>query len=104
LRNYWKCLHSAIISSHNANNSFRVLQALSTLNTCRQVCVSATEMPRWCRRSALTYHSGCKYRSKWEKPFIWVRKAAPMDYYANCGTIVPEVCNLTNHEKSEKHL
>jgi len=22
---------------------------------------------------------------------------------ANCGTIVPKVCNLTNHEKSEKH-
>ena len=23
-----------------------------------------------------------------------------MDKYANCGTILPKVCNLTNHEKS----
>jgi len=27
----------------------------------------------------------------------------PMDQYANRGTIVPKVRNLTNHEKSEKH-
>jgi len=27
----------------------------------------------------------------------------PMDQYANCGTIVSKVCNLTNHEKSKKH-
>ena len=27
----------------------------------------------------------------------------PMDRYANCGTIVTKVCNLTKHEKPEKH-
>ena len=27
----------------------------------------------------------------------------PMDQYANYGTIVPKVCNLTNHANSEKH-
>jgi len=27
----------------------------------------------------------------------------PMDQYSNCRTIVPDVYNLTNHEKSEKH-
>jgi len=26
----------------------------------------------------------------------------PMDQYTNCRTIVPKVCNLINHEKSEK--
>jgi len=26
----------------------------------------------------------------------------PMDQYANCGTILPKVCNFTNHEKSGK--
>jgi len=25
-----------------------------------------------------------------------------MDKYANCGTILPKVCNFTNHEKSGK--
>ena len=28
---------------------------------------------------------------------------AELDQYANCGTTVPKVCNLTNHEKSERH-
>jgi len=27
----------------------------------------------------------------------------PMDQCANCRTIVPKVCNRTNHEKSEKY-
>jgi len=27
-----------------------------------------------------------------------------MDQYANCGTIVPKVCNLTKHEKPESNL
>jgi len=31
------------------------------------------------------------------------RRQLPVDQYANCRTIVPEVCNLTNHEKSEKY-
>ena len=33
---------------------------------------------------------------------VWVQKLS-MDQYANCGTIVFKVCNLKNHEKSEKH-
>jgi len=27
----------------------------------------------------------------------------PMDQYGNYGTILPNVCNFINHEKSEKH-
>ena len=46
-----------------------------------------------------SYDSDRKYRSEWQR--VSCRKL-PMDKYANCGTILPKVCNFTNHEKSRK--
>jgi len=34
--------------------------------------------------------------------FVCGEKTANIDQYANCCTIVPKVCNFTNHEKSKK--
>ena len=46
-----------------------------------------------------SYDSDRKYSSEWER--LSSRKL-PIDQHATCGTILPKVCNLTNHEKSGK--
>jgi len=46
--------------------------------------------------------SGQKNISEWRRLSYWCRNL-PVDQYANCGTIVPKVCNLPNHGNSEKH-
>jgi len=46
-------LHSAHISSDKANSSLRVLQAISRLKACREVCVFVIEMRQLRRGSAL---------------------------------------------------
>jgi hypothetical protein len=54
-----------------------------------------------------SYDSNCKYCSKWEETFVWVRKAADGSEAAYCKlchcNILPRISNLSNHEKSEKH-
>ena len=51
-----------------------------------------------------SYDSGPKYRGEWRWLSHGCRKVS-MDQYANCGTVVPKVCNLTvtYNEKSEKN-
>ena len=45
------------------------------------------------------YHSDRKDRSEYER--LSCRKL-PKNQHANCGTILPKVCNFINHEKSGK--
>jgi hypothetical protein len=55
-----------------------------------------------------SYDSGRKYSKAWESKFSWVSKASDGTENAFCKlchtTIKPKTSNLTNHEKSTKHM
>jgi hypothetical protein len=55
-----------------------------------------------------SYENGRKYSKAWENKFVWVSKASDGTENAYCKlchtTIKPKVGNLTNHEKSGKHV
>lgn len=55
-----------------------------------------------------SYESGRKYSKAWESKFSWVSKASDATENAFCKlchtTIKPKASNLTNHEKTDKHI
>jgi hypothetical protein len=55
-----------------------------------------------------SHESGRKYSKAWESKFCWVSKASDGTENAFCKlchiTVKPKTSNLTNHEKSAKHM
>ena len=91
---------SGHISTDNGNNSFSLLQVLNRLKACRRVCVSAIEMRQSRRGSALIILVvSTRVNGRW---LSYGCRNLSMGHYGDGDTIVPKVCNLTNHEKSEK--
>lgn len=54
-----------------------------------------------------SYDSSRKYKNEWEKNMLWVKEASDGTGEAYCKlcrcNIMPKLCSLQNHEKSEKH-
>jgi len=74
-----------------------VLRALSRLNACRQICIFMIEMWQWHRgsgRALMILVVSTGVNGRW---LSYGCRKLPMDQYANCGTVVPKVCNLTKH-------